>query len=74
MRVSDAMTSDPRTIRDDSAISEAFRVLAMERFGALPVLDDEDRLVGIVSYLDLLQWARPSQDRSRSAASLRPSY
>ncbi len=36
----------------------ALETFADERVGALPVVDDAERLVGILSYLDLLAWLR----------------
>lgn len=59
--VSSAMTSSVRTIPSDAPISEAFDVLINERFGALPVIDDEERVVGMLSYLDLLAWSQPNK-------------
>ncbi len=56
MKVLHAMTRDPRVIHEDAPLSEALQALLVERFGALPVVDDEDVLVGMVSYLDLLAW------------------
>lgn len=56
IKVSHAMTPDPRTIHQDARLSEALQALVVERFGALPVVDDEEVLVGMVSYLDLLGW------------------
>jgi CBS domain-containing protein len=66
LKVSDAMTKDPRTIRTDAPMNEALHAFVTERFGALPVVDEDDHLVGIVSYLDLLP--RPPLSDRRSEA------
>jgi CBS domain-containing protein len=55
LRVASAMTPDPRTLPDDAPLGAAIDALLAERFGALPIVDEEDRLCGIVSYLDLLR-------------------
>jgi CBS domain-containing protein len=55
------MRPDPITISSDATLRDALEILADERIGALPVLDGE-RLVGIVSYLDLLGYLRSEVD------------
>lgn len=52
--VSWAMTPNPHVIRHDDSVFELASYFIDERVGALPVVDDEERLVGIVSYVDLL--------------------
>lgn len=53
-RVSSAMTPVPRTLTRDDPLSAAVSALLDERFGAFPVVDFEDHLVGMVSYVDVL--------------------
>lgn len=66
LRVRDVMTEDPRTVSEDEPVSTAVRAFVEDRFGALPVVDDEERLLGIVSYVDLLRYlgARLAADAS----------
>jgi len=52
--VSGAMTPDPIYFRAGTPLDEAVAVFADERLAAVPVVDGNDRLVGIVSYVDLL--------------------
>lgn len=72
LRVGDVMTAEPRTIREDEPLGSAVRALVEDRFGALPVVDEEDRLVGILSYVDLLRYlgARLGDDAGRRGTSL----
>jgi CBS domain-containing protein len=56
LRVGQIMTANPRTILQDDPISLALSLLSSTRFGALPVVDERDRLRGIVSYLDVLKY------------------
>ena len=48
------MTTRVLTARPTMPIKEVARVLSEHRIGALPVLDVDDRLVGVVSQFDLL--------------------
>jgi CBS domain-containing protein len=55
VRVWHAMTPTPRTIRIDEPLDAALDALLTQRFGALPVVGDDGRLAGIVSYIDVLR-------------------
>lgn len=52
--VRDAMTTDPRTIHYDAPVIEAARLMAGGNLGALPVVDSDDILVGIVTDRDIV--------------------
>lgn len=54
--VEEIMTSNPICIRADASIDELARVLVDESIGAVPVVNGEGRLLGIVSYVDLLHF------------------
>ncbi|MCC5033463.1 CBS domain-containing protein [Streptomyces sp. WAC 00631] len=57
------MSSPAVTVRAESSIAEAARILAKYRVERLPVIDEEDRLVGIVTRRDLLQvFLRPDEE------------
>jgi CBS domain-containing protein len=49
------MSTPPVTVRADDSIARSARTMAQHRIERLPVLDEEDRLVGIVTRRDLLQ-------------------
>lgn len=55
------MTTDVITVRQDAPFKEVARLLDEHSISALPVLDENDRLVGIVSEADLL----PKEYRDR---------
>ena len=66
-RVSDVMTADVVTAREDAPVGEIVDLLAKRRVSALPIVDDENRLVGLVSEADLLPRAAatgPADSRS----------
>jgi CBS domain-containing protein len=54
LRVADTMTLDPVTVTPDTSVETAERLLRANRIHGLPVLDDENRLVGVISQTDLL--------------------
>lgn len=54
-RVAAAMSRHPVAVHQDDQVRGALDILLKHRFGALPVVDDDGRLRGIVSYLDVLQ-------------------
>ncbi|MFI1163483.1 CBS domain-containing protein [Streptomyces sp. NPDC020801] len=57
------MTEPPVTVHADDTIVEAARTMARRHVERLPVLDEEDRLVGIVTRRDLLRvFLRPDAD------------
>lgn len=58
------MTVQVVTTHADAPVREATRVLLEHRVAALPVVDDDGRLVGIVSELDLLRDRLVSDPRS----------
>jgi acetoin utilization protein AcuB len=59
MLVKERMTRDPISIRPDTPVTEAQAMMKREKIHHLPVLDKDDRLVGIVTEKDLL-YASPS--------------
>jgi CBS domain-containing protein len=57
------MTAPPVTVHAEETIAEAARTMVQRHVERLPVLDEEDRLVGIVTRRDLLQvFLRPDAE------------
>lgn len=54
MRADEFMTSSVVTVRADTLIADATTLLLARGFSATPVVDEDNRLVGIVSEADLL--------------------
>lgn len=54
--VGDVMAADPIRVELDTPISEIAALLADEKIGAIPVVDDGENPVGIVSYVDLIHY------------------
>lgn len=55
MLVQEAMTQEPVTVTAPTSIKDALRRLSEHAITAMPVVDDEGRLRGIVSEADLIQ-------------------
>ncbi|MBI4522317.1 MAG: CBS domain-containing protein [Deltaproteobacteria bacterium] len=54
-KVSAVMTTKPITLSPDDDLRDAVEVLIDEKIGAIPVVDEDEGLVGIVSYVDVLR-------------------
>jgi len=65
MLVKDRMTPNPITITPDTPFSEAFRHIREKGIRHLPVLDHNEKLIGIVAQADLLH-ASPSTEKTLS--------
>jgi len=53
--VGDIMTTEPLFIAPDDDLKDAVEMLIEQKFGAIPVVDEAEGLVGIVSYVDVLR-------------------
>lgn len=65
MLVRERMTHNPITVREDTSLDDALRIMRENKVRRLPVLDKKGKLVGIVSEKDLL-YASPSPATSLS--------
>lgn len=54
-KVADVMTPDPHTLKPEDTLAGVTNVFIRERIGALPIVDEGELLLGIVSYVDLLR-------------------
>lgn len=54
-KVEQAMAREPLTIHRNDNIKDVVKVFRKLHYGALPVVDDDRRLVGILSVYDLLR-------------------
>jgi acetoin utilization protein AcuB len=54
-RVHQIMTRRPITLRQESGIAEAVELLLKNRISCLPIVDDDFKPIGIVSWRDLLR-------------------
>ncbi|MGB3510363.1 MAG: CBS domain-containing protein [Microcoleaceae cyanobacterium] len=52
--VADVMSQDPIVVTPEMPLKEAIKILAERRISGLPVVNDQGKLVGIVSETDLM--------------------
>jgi acetoin utilization protein AcuB len=55
LEVKDIMTESVTTVRADDTIKEAATLMYKERIGALPVVADDNKLVGIITESDIFR-------------------
>jgi acetoin utilization protein AcuB len=55
IKVSEIMTTEPITLSPDDDLQEAVELLIDEKIGGIPVVDEAEGLVGIVTYVDVLR-------------------
>lgn len=53
--VAAVMTTKPITLSPDDGLEEAIDLLIEEKVGGIPVVDDEEGLVGILTHVDVLR-------------------
>ena len=54
-KVREIMTTEPLTLSPDDDLQEAVELFIEEKIGGMPVVDETEGLVGIVTYVDLLR-------------------
>ena len=54
-KVSEIMTSEPLTLAPDDDLRDAVELLIEEKIGGIPVVDEAEGVVGIVTYVDVLR-------------------
>jgi CBS domain-containing protein len=64
MRARDVMTRNPVTVSPATPVRVAAALLAEHKITSMPVVDDDGRVIGIVSELDLLRNRMPHDPRS----------
>lgn len=65
MNVQDAMTKDVVTVRPDTAVSEIAALLVKHRISAVPVVSEDNRVLGIVSQTDLGHRSETGTEKKR---------
>jgi CBS domain-containing protein len=60
MKVRDVMSQSVRSVKPDTKVMEVASLMCMYRFHGLPVVDDDNRLVGIIAEKDVLHSLFPT--------------
>ena len=66
MRATDVMTSEVITVDEVTSVQAAALLMAERGISALPVVDRDNRVIGMVSEGDLLHRAETGTERRRS--------
>jgi CBS domain-containing protein len=66
MRAMDVMTSEVITVDENASVTAVAKLLAERGISAVPVVDQENRVIGMVSEGDLLHRAETGTERRRS--------
>jgi CBS domain-containing protein len=69
MKARDAMTSPAITINQDATLRQAGDVLSQRGISALPVVDNDGQLVGILSQMDLIRFNTAETPRAAGSRS-----
>ena len=62
MLVSEIMTKNPKTVSPDTHLKEVASIMCLYRIPALPVVDEDGKLVGNISEMDLLKNLLPTME------------
>jgi len=62
MLVSDIMTHTPKTVSPNAQLQEVASIMCLYRIPALPVVDEDGKLVGNISEMDLLRNLFPTME------------
>jgi predicted transcriptional regulator len=62
--VREIMRSSPVTIRPDTSVGEAMRVMRDQGIRHVPVIDSEGHVAGVLSMRDLMNWIISSQEKA----------
>lgn len=54
-RIQDIMTTEPLALAPDDDLQDAVELLIDEKIGGIPVVDEAEGVVGIVTYVDVLR-------------------
>lgn len=71
MRVDEVMTRTVRTATPATRLEEVAAVMCLNRISGLPVVDDDQRLIGFIAERDILHYLFPSLDDLMENAGLR---
>ena len=66
MRAMDVMTADVITVKENASVRDVAKLLAERGISAVPVVDDDNRIIGMVSEGDLLHRTETGTGRRRS--------
>lgn len=74
MNVASIMSSPVHTVRKDTLVADVVRTMTEHRVSAVPVVDDQHKVIGVVTVSDLMPQARNAPASNIRLMSLRDEY
>lgn len=66
MKIADVMTTDVLSVRPDTSLKDVARILSARGISGMPVVDDDERVIGVISEADILaKERRPREETLR---------
>ena len=65
-RVSEAMTRGVKTVRENQSVDEVFDLMSREQVRRVPVVDQNEGIIGIVAVKDLAEESESKQDLAQT--------
>ena len=66
MLVKDIMTTGLKTVKADTPVKDVAMIMCLQKISGLPVVDDDGKMVGIISEKDVLQRMFPDMGEAMS--------
>ncbi|HLS09313.1 CBS domain-containing protein [Lentibacillus sp.] len=60
MKIKDFMITDVISVQKDMKIKELLKIMVKQQIGGVPVIDENDRLIGMISDGDVIRYFQPS--------------
>lgn len=70
MKVKEFMITDVITIKKDKTVRALLELLVTHKIGGVPVVDDDNRLIGVISDGDVIRYIQPKSQTVFDAFSL----
>jgi len=59
MKVKDIMIKDVKSILPETPVSEALQILSRDKLSGLPIIDNDNKLVGVFTEKDIIKYILP---------------
>ena len=69
VKISDIMTPNPVCVKQSEALADGAKIMYEKKISGLPVVDHNNRVVGVLTNNDILRSLFDSKDRKREQAS-----
>lgn len=67
IKVSEVMTKNVTTVSPDATVEEAAKIMIDKKVGCLPVVKDKNKLIGLITETDVLQYFIEEHQKKKKA-------